>query len=248
MANESIAMCCNVYNDVEALRGLLECSSRFFDNLFIVHSGPGGAYSTDGTIELCEKFGATIVFDDIDKGFGVIRSRLIHDCGCTFAFILDADERFHPQLEMLHCDGTESYPQVQEPKLSVFSKHEVINQGAMLRRYIAHPDVMAIRSTRRHWFDFSFKRPTQNWLLNSDHQLRIIRNIPELGYATDVKMHEQMIDSRTGRTPVYAEQDHYKGIFHDHYHMFFRTKYPGHKEFNEANYTRLSNGEKMLVK
>ena len=72
-------MSCNVYNDVIALRGLLEMSSEYFDELFVVHSGPNGAYSTDGTIELCEQFKVKLVFDDIDKGFGVIRSRLIHE-------------------------------------------------------------------------------------------------------------------------------------------------------------------------
>src|ERR1700722_13140534 len=74
---ESIALAGNVYNDAHALRGALETGARFFDNFFFVHSGPNGAYSTDGTIELLEKFGATVVFDDISKGYGVIRTRCL---------------------------------------------------------------------------------------------------------------------------------------------------------------------------
>lgn len=244
----SIALACNVYNDAHALRGLLESGARYFDNLFIVHSGPGGARSTDGTIELCEKFGATIVFDDIDRGFGAIRTRLIHGCGCEWAFIMDADERFIPQLHALECDGEESYPQVAAPNLKVTETKHCIDQGAHLKNLISFPHHMAIRSTRRHWFDFTMRKPTQNWLKNRDHQLRIVRNVPQIGYVTNVVMHERLLDERTGSDPVFAPQDDMGGPFHDHFHMAYRTAYPGTKEFNEENYARLSRGEKMVLR
>lgn len=241
----SISLCCNVYNDAAALRGLLESGARYFDNLFIVHSGPGGARSTDGTIELCEKFGATIVFDDINRGFGVIRTRLLHECGCDWGFIMDADERFYPQIHVLECEGTESYPQVASPKLTVTETRHCIDQGAHVKSLISKPDNMAIRSTRRHWFDFTMRKPTQNWLSNRDHQLRIVRNHPEIGYVTNVVMHERLLDNRTGKDPHFATQDDMGGPFHDHFHMAFRTAYPGTKERNEINYARLSRGEPM---
>lgn len=244
----SIAMCCNVYNDVAALRGLLETSAPFFDNLFVVHSGPGGARSTDGTIELCEQFGATIVFDDMQRGFGAIRSRLIHDCGCTWAFILDADERFHPTLPVMHCEGTESFPAVAAPVLSTFDKDEVCAQGTMLRELIAHPETMAVMSIRRHWFDFSRRRPTQNWLRIPDHQLRIVRNVPEIEYETGKVMHERLLDTRMNPPgdPRHAKASEVWGPFHDHYHCFFRNARPGSKEFNERNYLLMEKGEAML--
>lgn len=246
----SIALACNVYQDAFALRGLLESGARYFDNLFVIHSGPGGAHSTDGTIELVEKSGATLVFDDMDKGFGVIRSRLIHDCGCEWAWILDADERFHPQLHVLHCHGTESYPAVASPNLKVTELPDVIDQGAHVKNLITNPMTMAIRATRRHWFDWTMRRPTQNWFGpdgNKDHQLRIVRNSAEISYASDIKMHERLQDSRTGRDPHFATQDENGGPFIDHYHMAFRTAYPGTKERNEVNYARLSRGEKMTI-
>ena len=40
----SLALCCNVYQDAAPLRGLLETGSRYFDDIYIIHSGPGGAY------------------------------------------------------------------------------------------------------------------------------------------------------------------------------------------------------------
>jgi hypothetical protein len=232
----SIAMCCNVYNDVSPLRGLLETSARFFDELFIVHSGPCGARSNDGTIELCESFGCRIVFDDIQKGFGVIRSRLIHEHGCEWGMILDADERFFPMSPELDCS----------PDLIASPRPLPCHQGDTLRRIIADPRAMAIRTTRRHWHDFSMTRPTQNWFENCDHQLRIVRNVPEIAYQSDRVMHERLIDSRTGHDPVFYEQDDYLGPFHDHFHMYFRNTEPGKKEANEINYSRLERGETML--
>ena len=242
----SISLCCNVYQDALALRGLLETGSSFFDNIFIVHSGPGGAYSTDGTIELAQSFGATVVFDDIQKGFGAIRSRLIHECGCGWAFILDADERFYPLLNTMTCEGKESYPRVQNPKLVAIRTDDVINQGAHVRNIMTNPRIMAIRSTRRHWFDFAMKHPSQNWMDNHDHQLRIVRNLPEISYETGRVMHERLTDNRTGKDPEYHPQDDMGGPFHEHFHLHFRRTQPGHKEGNEINYARLSRGEPMV--
>lgn len=243
MSAPSISLGCNVYNDAPALRGLLESAAPFFDNLFIVHSGPGGAKSTDGTIELCEQFGATIVFDDIQRGFGAIRSRLIHDCGCTWCFIMDADERFHPQMPVMHCDGIEAYPQIANPNLSTFKQIEVHDQGALLRKAMTDTRAKAIRTSRRHWFDFSLNKPCQNWLRIPDFQLRIVRNLPEIGYQTDRVMHERLLDHSTGQDPIFLSP----GIFHDHYHCFYRRTQPGKKEANEANYQRLERGEAMLA-
>lgn len=246
----TICLAMNVYQDAIALRGALETGSRFFDQIFAVHSGPGGAYSTDGTIELLEQFGARIVYDDIDKGFGVIRSRALRECGCDWAAILDADERFFPDLEVLHCEGQDAWnPGLPMPNLSVHVREGIVRQGELVRRLMEDPNLGAIRATRRHWFDFTMKKPCRNWIHgDKDHQLRIVRNIPEIGYKTDVKMHERLWDSRRNGEPVYSWQDDYQGPFIDHFHPFFRFAYPRTKEFNEQNYSRLSRGEKMIVK
>lgn len=248
MSDVSIALACNVYNDAAAVRGLLEASAPFFDNLFFVHSGPGGAYSTDGTIETIQDFGATIVFDDMQRGFGHIRSRLIHDCGCSWAFILDADERFHPQMPVMHCEGTDRYPNQLVPNLSAFKRDEVCNQGALLKQLINEPRNMSIITIRRHWFDFAMSKPAENWLLIKDYQMRIVRNVAEIEYQPDRVMHEQLIDVRTGVAPAHPpDPDPYLGPFHDHFHLHFRRTRPGQKEANEKNYQRLEKGEAMLV-
>jgi hypothetical protein len=200
--------------------------------------------STDGTIELCEDFGIKPVFDDINKGFGNIRTRLIHDCGCDWAMIMDADERFFPQIQVMTCEGTDRYPGHPNPKLSVTKKPDLIDQGAHIKNQINNNELMAIRATRRHWFDFSMTRPSENWMTVLDHQLRIVRNTPHIYYT--LNMHERLIDDRTGNTPRYLEQDPIGGPFYDHFHLWFRRTQPGHKEKNETNYARLSKGEKMI--
>ncbi len=242
MTPPSIACCINFYNDVHALRGALESAAPFFDHIFTINAGPGGAYSTDGSIELVESFGATVVFDDMQKGFGAIRTRLIHDCGCTFAFILDADERFHPRIPVMHCEGDERYPDVEKPNLSTFKRPEILDQGGTLKWAISSPGIRAVRTMRRHWFDFTMTRPTQNWLHHRDYQLRIVKNLPEIAYKKDRVMHEILRDSTTGEDPAFADP----GIFHDHYHMHFRRTFPGTKELNEQRYARLERGEPMV--
>lgn len=240
----SIALGINVYNDAAALRGLLELGSRYFDNIYVLHTGPGGVPSTDGTIELCHSFGIQPVFDDIQKGFGHIRSRLIHDCGCDWCFIMDADERFYPQIEVITCDGTDRYPNPMNPKLTVTKKKDVINQGEHIKTQIKDPQLMALRMTRRHWFDFKMTKPAENWQIIWDHQMRCVRNHPDIKFTLD--MHEALIDARTGKAPKFLGQDPIGGPFIDHFHLFFRHANPGHKEFNEANYARLAKGEKMI--
>lgn len=242
----SISLCINVYNDAQAIRGLLESGSRYFDNIFVVHSGPGGARSDDGTIEILESFGINPVFDDIQKGFGHIRTRLIHDCGCDWAMIVDSDERFFPQIQVITCEGTDRYPANPEPNLTVTKHPQIIDQGAHIKNQINNPELMAIRATRRHWFDFSMNKPCENWQTIFDHQLRIVRNSPHISYSK--AMHEALWDDRTKKTPYFLEQDPVGGPFYDHFHMWFRRAQPGHKEWNEQQYARLERGEKMVVK
>lgn len=239
----SIAACINVFNDAAALRGWLETHCSYFDNLFVIHSGPAGVASTDGTMELLEEYGIAPVMADINQGFGVIRSRLIHECGCEWAFIMDADERFFPIQQTLRCEGDQAYPEFEFPGLTVRRHHDVICPGTQVKEQISRSDIDSIRTIRRHWQSFTMTAPCQNWETRPDWQLRIVRNIAEIGYKSDVRMHEQLIDRRTGGTPRFFSASHPGGPFHDHFHLWFRRKFPGKKEANERYYDRLSRGE-----
>lgn len=241
----SIAACYNVWRDAKALRGSLEASSGYFDNLFVIVTPPGGEKNKDDeTCDLLREFGIEPKFGDINEGYGVIRSRLIHECGCEFGMILDSDERFRPSQEILRCHGKERYPENPSPALTVEKSRELIYPGLTLKDVIKNGNIDAVMGVRRHWFDFSHKRPSQNWHDHPDWQLRIVRNRGEIQYKSSVRMHEQLIDTRTGQMPR-----HYVGenIYWDHYHLFYRFAHPGTKERNEQNYDRLSRGEPMLA-
>lgn len=235
----SIAACFNVFNDAAALRGALETAQSFFDNIFVIHSGPGGAFSTDGTMEVLQEFGINPVLADMNVGFGVIRTRLIRECGCDWAFILDADERFFPMLQIMRCAGSERYPASPNPNLQVTKSHELIYPGKHLRELMNNRGIDAVKTIRRHWFDFTMTRPAENWQERKDWQMRIVRNVPHIGYSNGVKMHERLVDLRSGGEPKHATVDQFGGPFHDHFHLHFRKARPGHKEANEQYYSTL---------
>jgi hypothetical protein len=245
--NTGIAACWNVWKDAKALRGSLEIASQFFDNLFVICSPPGGEKNKDDeTCDLLREFGIDPKFADINDGFGLVRTRLIHECGEEWAFILDADERFYPALPVMVCMGEERYPLVEHPKLGVATKRELIYQGQHIRHLCECGAYDAIKTIRRHWFDFSMERPCENWISRKDWQLRVVRNVKEIGYQTGVKMHERIVDTRINDVPRHYTADDLGGPFHDHFHMFYRRAFPGKKEANEQNYQRLEKGEPMM--
>lgn len=241
----SIGLVCNVFEEVNAISGLLESASQFFDDLLFYHCGPGGEYSKDGTIEIIEKWGARIVYGAIDEGFGVVRTKAVRLSTCEFAMILDADERFHYWAPLIGCHGTEGYPQVQLPDLRVEILGEPYNQGHLLRTALEDPNIDAVQTARRHWFDFSWRHPCQNWTLIADWQMRVLRNCDDIGYDSSVKMHERVVDRRTGHNPRAWVGDTARGPFHDHYHCFFKPMEPEQRARDVAVYNALHEGSSI---
>lgn len=231
----SIGMACNIYNDVNAVAGLLEMSSQYFDEMVFFHAGPQGALSNDGTIELLEKWKVKVVYGKIDEGFGVVRTVAVRSCKTAWVMILDADERFHPRAPVILPHGSGNDIHVQH-------FHDCYDQGALLRRLIQYPEIDAIESVRRHWHDFSWQRPTQNWHQIADLQRRIVRNVEHVCYRSEVRMHEQLIDTRTGRGPRAHSANGYRGIFHDHYHCFFKAMEPEQRAHDVQIYDAIHEG------
>lgn len=229
----SIGLACNFYQEVNALPGLLENASQFFDDIVLTWCGPKCEDPADDpSVAIAEKWGVRLLFDNIDDGYGAVRTRLIRNSTTEWVMIMDADERFLPLSPVYLCEGEERYPDVKHPNLKVSIKsvqpgmEVAYNQGALLRQMIhtAPEDIMGIRTGRRHWFDFSFKNPCQNWFTYPDYQLRLVRNRDWIEYKSDVKMHEQIIDTRTNTTPVFLAHDNEMGPFHDHFHCFFKSQ------------------------
>lgn len=105
----TLGIVCNLYNEVNALPGWLEAATALADHVAVYHSGPGGAMSDDGTIEILEKWKVPITFGSIDEGFGAVRTKTLRCTPCDWAMLLDADERVHRYMPVLTCTG-ESTP------------------------------------------------------------------------------------------------------------------------------------------
>lgn len=219
----SIAAVCNCFNEINALPGWLECVSQWADHVLVYHTGPQGEYSTDGTIELCEKWGVDLRFGSIDEGFGVVRTKLITMAPCEWTAVLDADERLYRFVPKLVCFGDALYPQEHYPAFVDMDLHVqvtgVYDQIAALRAQMK-PEYDAIVTSRRHWQNWHWDRPSQSWMQIADWQARILRNCAHVGYRPNIAMHEQLVDFRTNETPRwYQPEIENCEVFHDHYHL-----------------------------
>lgn len=220
----SLGMACCFYNERDSITGLIENSQGFFDDLVFADCGPNGKPSDDGSLDILRSWGITPLQWNINEGFGVIRTNLIRQSKTDWVWISDCDERFYPILEVLQCEGTEKYPDTHTPNLTVTSTGQTYNQGAVLRGMLEAGDGHdALVGVRRHWHDFSMRKPCQNWYHIRDFQCRCIRNVESVGFDPNVKLHERIIDFRTGREPnmIRVERPD-RGIMWEHFHCKFK--------------------------
>lgn len=257
----TIGLVANVFNEANALPGWLEVHTPYFDDIRVLHAGPQGVYSDDGTIELLEKWRVPVEFCAIDEGFGVVRSRALRMCPCDYVVLLDADERFYPLHRVLHCAGNSTpHSEADEiirnydfrdgklPDWKVIarlgkdlhvSQVTCYDQGARLREILETERPDAVAAIRRHWHDLSFRRPTQNWHTEPDWQMRILRNHPSIHFDTGTRMHERLV----GAGNVYrADMD--RGPFFDHFHFFMKKLEMGQRAHDVAVYDAIHEGRK----
>ncbi len=239
----TIGLVANIYNESNALPGWLETHTPFFDDIRVYHAGPGGSWSNDGTMEILAKWNIPYERGSIDDGFGAVRTRAIHMSPCDYVMLLDADERFYSVHRVLYCAGTAT-PQhevdwilqsydfrgVRLPNWENIAKlgenlHVEIgtpyNQGPWLRGLLEEQRPDAIVTPRRHWHDFSFRRPTQNWHTDPDYQMRLVRNSPDIYFDPNIRMHEQLRGANNILRPtvgMLASQY----VYFDHFHFTFK--------------------------
>lgn len=257
----TIGLVANVYNEVNALPGWIKTHRLFFDDIRVLHAGPNGEYSNDGTIELLEKYQIPHEFCAIDEGFGAVRTRAIRMSPCDYVMILDADERFYPEHKIMKCTGnptshtevdeilrTYDFRNGQRPDWNVIGQlgkdlkvefGEVFDQGVYLKNLIKDKMFDAIISIRRHWHDFTFTRPTQDWISNPDWQMRIIRNKESISFDTSTRMHERLVGAE-----ITYRADMIYGPFFDHFHFPFKQMEQDQRSHDVDCYDRIHEGVK----
>lgn len=256
----TIGLVANVYNEANALPGWLEAHLPHFDDVRVMHAGPGGEYSNDGTLEILSKWRVPVQFCSIDEGFGAVRAKTLRMCPCDYIMLLDADERFHqvvPILQLVgsatpHAEhdeilrgysfehGSPDWDRIgqlgKDLRVSVVGYHD---QGAILRRILSEFKPDAVCTIRRHWHDFGWKRPTQDWCIDCDWQMRLVRNDPSITFDPTVPMHEQLV----GAGNVHRSDVHY-GPFFDHYHFWFKRMEPLQRAHDVKVYDAIHRGER----
>lgn len=260
----SIGLVANVYNEANALPGWLEIHLPFFDDVRVLHAGPRGIYSDDGTIELLEKWRVPVEFCDIDDGFGVVRTKALRMSKCDYIMLLDADERFYPVHRRLECIGqgtpqsevdwilqSYDYSGVNLPnwenvdKLGSNLKVEIggaYDQGDRLREMLEKDKPDAICSIRRHWHDMTFQRPTQNWHELPDWQMRLVGNSPDIYFESSTRMHERLVGANN------VVNSNVFGPYFDHFHFTFKRMEPEQRRHDIKIYDAIHKGEKPPVK
>ena len=200
----SLGVVSNFYREKFALPGFLENASKFFDEIVMI-SAPPAESEDEECCQMVRDFGARLVQTTVNGGFGKLRSQCIQESKCDFLMIMDCDERFYPTAPVLQCHGHEKYPEVQSPNLrvDVLAPSSSVGERLKILAGTASPDVMAIRMSRRHWFDApgSMERPCQNWNDHPDWQLRCVRNSQFVCFDPSVKLHERLIYTPTCGEP-----------------------------------------------
>lgn len=264
---KTIGLVANMYCEANALPGWIETHLPFFDDIRVLHAGPGGAYSDDGTIEILEKWKIPIEFCAIDDGFGVVRTKALRMSKCDFIMLLDADERFFACHQVLTCAGESTPPDEVNTILQSYDFRDLnamacnwenigrlgaklnvtagasYNQGVFLRELLEHGGFDAIRTVRRHWHDFSFKRPTQNWHTDPDYQQRLVRNDVGIGFDQSTKMHERQYGAANVFHPNFTH-----GPFFDHFHFTFKQMEMSQRQYDIAIYDALHENRPIPTK
>lgn len=242
---------CHFHNERHALGPWIEAAEKMFDEIVLVSSPMDGTPPDPETIKIAEASGHKLIYDTLSQGFGALRTRCIGYSSCDWVAILDADERVWPTAPDLGVTGTEKFPAVKTPDLSVstYAEGMLVDQHASLRRLCNRADAedaLAICLSRRHWFGApgEWDKPCQNWhegVGEPDWQLRLVKNSEWLCYDPSVKIHERLVDTRTFADPKFVRCTD-GSLFIDHYSWHYKNLEPAQNAEDAKIYEALSPG------
>ena len=259
----TIGLVANIFQEANALPGWLETHLPYFDDVRVLHAGPQGSRSDDGTIEILEKWRVPITFGSIDAGFGAVRTQAIRLSPCDYVMILDADERFYQYQRSMVCHGQSTPAADADAILQTYDFRnletmlpnwenvarlgadlrveygEVFDQGTLLRELLERDKPDAVCTVRRHWHDLKMTRPTQNWHTDPDWQMRLVRNHCAVQFDPATPMHERLINA-----DKVVQSNTTNGPFFDHFHFTFKRMEQGQRQHDVRIYDAIHAGQK----
>lgn len=239
----SIGISSCFHREPDALPGFLESASQFFDEIVMISAPPPNVSHCEESIAIINKFGGKVLLGSVEHGFGVLRTRCIRESSCEWVAILDCDERFPSVRNTLTCHGNEKYPENPNPNVNV-QRGQSFDQGKALRSLIeSAPDFDAVVMPRYHFMDFSLKKAAQNFCDIKDYQCRLVRNSQHIGFKPERKMHEHLVDFRTGNEPnMIRQQPSEREIAIYHFHVPFKKMSPEKNRLDMQTYQSLDKG------
>ena len=242
-----IGTVCHFHNERHALGPFIEAAEKMFDEIVLVSSPMDGTPPDPETIKIAEASGHKLIYDTLSQGFGALRTRCISYSSCDWVAILDADERMWPTVPDLGILGTEKFPQTLTPDLHITNEYSLSrDQHANLRKLCDRADAeesLAICVSRRHWMGVpgEWDRPCQNWNIEPDWQLRLVKNTPFLCYDPTVLIHERLLFTTTFAEPRFLRVTD-GSLFIDHYSWHYKGLEPTQNAEDAKIYEALSPG------
>ncbi|WP_247000829.1 glycosyltransferase family 2 protein [Halosolutus gelatinilyticus] len=144
-----ISVCITTKDNADIIRRCLESVQDWTDEIVVVDSD-----SQDGTIEICEEYGADVYQHEF-KGFGDIKTKSIEHASNDWVLILDSDEEVPPALRR------EIFDVFGSPGIVGFyiRKREHI-LGAWSHQYHVKQPVLANRRVLYYQQEHLWERPT----------------------------------------------------------------------------------------
>lgn len=126
MSNPRISVAIITKNEVADIGACLKSVSDWTTEIVVVDSG-----STDGTQEICRRFGAMVIETPDWPGFGRQKNRAIEACTGDWILSLDADETVPPKLrdEILTAARSDGNVAFRIPRLSSFCGRDIHHSG-----------------------------------------------------------------------------------------------------------------------
>ena len=152
------------YNEAEKIRDCIN-SVLWSDEIIVADS-----YSTDGTTEIAEELGTTVVHIEF-KGYGDLRNKAISNCTGDWIFSLDSDERCTPEVR------DEILSLIENSPLDIY---RIPRKNFFMGKWINHsgwyPNFRQPQLFKKGKMSYDSKLVHEGFISHSDKEIGVINN------------------------------------------------------------------------